>query len=232
MSRNSWRFICRHGHRGVTRTTPHLRKPCGSNSGRPRKDVHGSVGHLCCFSATFLRAIMSSSPVLLPTSALKSADLFIARYSSLPNARVAFYEPPDPMRTRLLSLAVIVAVNVAQAHGVPPVLTLTRADASIVFQTSHRRIIALGGSSHFLNKLEQTLAEQLQQAYAAEQLMVADRDDVHYYVILTQECPNHCQSGRATAAPASDHTAPQRHRSERFRRTLRGGDVLSVLARG
>jgi hypothetical protein len=91
------------------------------------------------------------------------------------------------MRTRLLSLAVIVAVNVAEAHSASPVLTPTRADASIVFQTSHRGIIARGGSSHVLYKVERTFAEQLQRAHTAEQLMVVDRDDIQYDVVLTQE---------------------------------------------
>lgn len=91
------------------------------------------------------------------------------------------------MRIGLFPLAVIVTVNVAEAHGAPPVLNLTHADASIVFQTSHRGIIARGGSSYVIDKVRQTLDEQLQWAQTAEQLTVIDRKDVHYYVVLIQE---------------------------------------------
>jgi hypothetical protein len=46
-----------------------------------------------------------------------------------------FENAQNPMRTRLISLAVIVAVHAAEVHGAPALLTLARADASIVFQT-------------------------------------------------------------------------------------------------
>jgi hypothetical protein len=98
-----------------------------------------------------------------------------------------------PMRKRLLAL------------GVTPVLTLTRADASIVFQTSHRGINARGGSSHVLYKVEQTLADQLQRAHTAEQLIVVDRDDNHYYVVLTQEMSKPRSMGRGNCGAGEEH---------------------------
>lgn len=109
------------------------------------------------------------------------------------------------MRTRLLSLAVIVAVNAAAAHGVPPVLTLTRAGARIVFQTNHRGIIARGGSSHVLYEVERTLADQLQRVHTAEQLMVIDRDDIHYYVVLTQEMSGPLSMGQGYCGAGEEH---------------------------
>lgn len=84
------------------------------------------------------------------------------------------------MRIGLLSLAAIVTVNVAEAHGAPPVLSLTHADANIVFQTIHRGIIARGGSSYVIDKVTQTLDDQLQWAQTAELLTVIDRENVHY----------------------------------------------------
>lgn len=109
------------------------------------------------------------------------------------------------MKIRLLSLAVIVAVNAAEVHGAPALLTLTRADASIVFQTSHRGITARGGSRHDLYKVERTLADQLQRAYTAEQLMVVDRDDIHYYVVLTQEMSRPLSMGQGYCGAGEEH---------------------------
>jgi len=109
------------------------------------------------------------------------------------------------MRTRLISLAVIVAVNAAEVHGAPALLTLTSADASIVFQTSHRGITARGGSRHDLYKVERTLADQLQRAYAAEQLMVVDRDDIRYYVVLTQAMSRPLSMGQGYCGAGEEH---------------------------
>ena len=109
------------------------------------------------------------------------------------------------MRTKLISLAVIVAVNAAEVHGAPALLTLTRADASIVFQTSHRGITARGRSRHDLYKVERTLADHLQRAYTAEQLMEVDRDDIHYYVVLTQEMSRPLSMGQGYCGAGEEH---------------------------
>jgi hypothetical protein len=116
-----------------------------------------------------------------------------------------FENAQNPMRTRLISLAVIVAVNVAEVHGAPALLTLTRADASIVFQTSHRGITARGGSGRDLYNVERTLADQLQRAYTAEQVMVVDRDDIHYYVVLTQEMSRPLSMGQGYCGAGEEH---------------------------
>jgi hypothetical protein len=104
------------------------------------------------------------------------------------------------MRIGLLFLAVIVTVNVDEAHGAPPVVTLTHADASIVFQTSHRGMIACDGSRYVIDKVKQTLDDELQWAHTAEQLTVIGREDVHYHVVLIQEISRLVLMERATAA--------------------------------
>lgn len=136
---------------------------------------------------------------------MKPVDIFIARYSSLHDARAPFENVQIPMGIRLLFLAMVVAVNAAAAHGAPPVLTLARAGESIVFQTSHRGIIARGGSSHVLYNVARTLADQLQRAHAAEQLMVVDRDDIHYYVVLTQEMSKPLAMGQGYCGAGEEH---------------------------
>ncbi|MFS2017367.1 hypothetical protein ACEN88_12410, partial [Massilia sp. CT11-108] len=70
---------------------------------------------------------------------------------------------------------------------------------------SHRGITARGGSRHDLYKVERTLADQLQRVYTAEQLMVVDRDGLHYYVVLTQEMSRPLSMGQGYCGAGEEH---------------------------
>jgi hypothetical protein len=108
------------------------------------------------------------------------------------------------MRTRLLALAAAVLMNAAPAHA-SPVLTLTRADTRIVIQAGQRGVSAQGAPRHVRYKVERTLADQLQRAFAAEQLMVVDREDIRYYVVLSQEMSRPLAMGQGYCGAGEEH---------------------------
>lgn len=122
------------------------------------------------------------------------------------------------MSSRLLALAAAVMMNATAAHA-SPVLTLTRADARIVIQSGQRGVTAQGAPGHVPYKVERTLADQLQRAFTAEQLMEIDRDDVRYYIVLSQEmsrppamAQGYCGAGeehRLLLIASSGHTLRQ-----------------------
>jgi hypothetical protein len=64
---------------------------------------------------------------------------------------------------------------------------------------------ARGGRHHIRYKVERTLAAQLQRAYAADQLMAIDRDDVRYYVVLTQEMSRPLAMGQGYCGAGEEH---------------------------
>lgn len=108
------------------------------------------------------------------------------------------------MRTLLPALAAAVLMNAAPAHA-SPVLTLTRARARIVIQAGHRGVSAQGAPRHVRYKVERTLADQLQRAFAAEQLMEIDRDDIRYYVVLSQEMSRPLAMGQGYCGAGEEH---------------------------
>lgn len=108
------------------------------------------------------------------------------------------------MKTRLLALAAAVMMNAAPADAFP-VLTLTRADANIVIHADRRGVSANGRPRHVRYKVERTLAHQLQRAYAAEQLMAIDQDNVRYYVVLSQEMSRPLAKGQGYCDAGEEH---------------------------
>jgi hypothetical protein len=85
------------------------------------------------------------------------------------------------------------------------VLTLTRADTRIVIQAGQRGVSAQGAPRHVRFKVERTLADQLQRAFAAEQVMEIDRDDIRYYVVLSQEMSRPLAMGRGYCGAGEEH---------------------------
>ena len=108
------------------------------------------------------------------------------------------------MRTRLLALAAAVLMNAAPAHA-SPMLTLTSADAKIVIQAGQRGVTAQGAPRHVRYKVERTLADQLQRAFAAEQVMEIDRNDIRYYVVLSQEMSRPLAMGQGYCGAGEEH---------------------------